>query len=237
MGEFRHNNSSVFFRQFTKRLVRAMIKLNCGLWLDVMKASSLMRRMRRLSKDFHERMRMMKKPETLRWTFSALFLALGFVLPFLTMHPDIGRMLLPMHVPVLLCGFVCGWPYGLLVGFMTPLLRSLLFGAPPMMPVAIAMAFELAAYGSLTGLFYARPPIAKAKVFISLLIAMLCGRLIWGLVSWLLYTLFMPVPFTLALFWADAFIGAWPGILAQWILVPSMVLALKSANIIPLGSR
>jgi len=179
----------------------------------------------------------MKKPETLRWTLSALFLALGFVLPFITIHPEIGRMLLPMHLPVLLCGFVCGWPYGLLVGFVTPLLRSLLFGAPLMVPFAVAMAFELAAYGSLTGLFYAWLPLKRARVFISLLVAMLFGRLVWGLLSWLLYALIMPEPFTLALFWAGAFAKAWPGILAQWILVPSMVLALKGARVIPLDNR
>jgi len=180
----------------------------------------------------------MKKPDTLRWTFSALFLALGFVLPFLTMQiPEIGRMLLPMHLPVLLCGFVCGWPYGLLVGFVTPLLRSLFFGMPPMMPVAIAMAFELAAYGSLTGLFYARLRLGKARVFVSLLSAMLCGRLVWGLVSWLLYSLFMPEIFTLTLFWGGAVLEAWPGILAQWVLVPLMVLILEDARIIPLRSR
>ncbi|MCL1855622.1 MAG: ECF transporter S component [Clostridia bacterium] len=184
----------------------------------------------------------MKKPDTLHWTFSALFLALGFVLPFLTMQiPEIGRMLLPMHLPVLLCGFVCGWPYGLLVGFVTPLLRSLFLGMPPMLPMgtasAIAMAFELAAYGFITGLLFTRLRFGRARIFISLLIAMLGGRLVWGLAIWLLYALLMPVPFTLALFWADAFVGAWPGILVQWVLVPLIVLAWENVRVIPLRSR
>ena len=95
--------------------------------------------------------------KTKRLVISALLLAAGLVLPFLTGGiPNFGRMLLPMHLPVLLCGFVCGWKWGLLVGFVTPLLRSVLFGMPPMVPTALAMAFELAAYGALAGVCYSR---------------------------------------------------------------------------------
>lgn len=91
--------------------------------------------------------------------FAALLLTLGLVLPFLTGQiPQFGSMLLPMHLPVLLCGFVCSWPWGLAVGAVTPLLRSLLFAMPPMFPTALAMAFELAAYGCCTGLLYRRLP-------------------------------------------------------------------------------
>ena len=83
----------------------------------------------------------MKKNQILRLALSALFLAIGFVLPFLTGQiQQVGNMLLPMHLPVLVCGFVCGWPWGLAVGFVLPLLRSLFFGMPPMVPTALAMA-------------------------------------------------------------------------------------------------
>ena len=84
-------------------------------------------------------------------TYSALYLAIALVLPFLTGQiPEIGSMLCPMHIPALLCGFVCGWPWGLAVGFVSPLLRSLLFGMPTAY-TAVAMAFELAAYGAVSG--------------------------------------------------------------------------------------
>ena len=77
----------------------------------------------------------MNKFSTKNIALSGLFIALGIVLPFLTGQiPNIGRMLLPMHIPVLLCGFVCGWPFGLIVGFVTPLLRSVMFGMPPLFP-------------------------------------------------------------------------------------------------------
>ena len=85
-------------------------------------------------------------------TYAALFLAIALVLPFLTGQiPEIGRALSPMHIPVLLCGFTCGWPWGLAVGFIAPLLRGLLFGMPVLFPSGVAMAFELAVYGAVSG--------------------------------------------------------------------------------------
>ena len=97
------------------------------------------------------------KTSTRKLTLSALFLALGLVLPLITGQiPQIGKMLLPMHIPVLLCGMVCGWPYGLAVGAVMPLLRGLLFGMPVLYPTGIGMAFELAAYGAVIGLLYAK---------------------------------------------------------------------------------
>ena len=94
----------------------------------------------------------MKKTQIFRLVLSALFLALGFVLPFLTGQiPQVGSMLLPMHLPALVCGFVCGWPWGLAVGFVMPIARSFLFGMPPLVPTALAMAFELAGYGAAAG--------------------------------------------------------------------------------------
>lgn len=82
---------------------------------------------------------------------AAMFLALALVLPFLTGQiPQIGGMLLPMHLPVFLCGLICGWRYGAVVGFVAPLMRMALFGMPPLV-AAVAMAFELAAYGGIAG--------------------------------------------------------------------------------------
>ena len=110
-------------------------------------------------------------------TYSALFLALCLVLPFLTGQiPNIGSMLSPMHIPVLLCGMVCGWPWGLLVGFIAPIMRSLLFGMPPMFPTAISMAFELAAYGAISGILYKVLPKKPTYTYLSLIVAMIGGR-------------------------------------------------------------
>ena len=164
---------------------------------------------------------------------SAFFLALGIVLPFLTGQiPDIGSMLLPMHIPVLLCGFLCNWPCGLAVGFITPLLRSLLFGMPPMFPKAVAMAFELAAYGALAGLFYRLLPLKNTvRIYLSLIGAMLGGRIIYGLVCIPLMGI-AKVPYSFAIFFASAFTEALPGIVIQLLLIPTLLLALQKAHLI-----
>jgi thiamine transporter ThiT len=177
----------------------------------------------------------LRKNYVYQLSLSALFLALALVLPFLTGQlPQLGSALLPMHLPVLLCGFLCGWPWGLAVGFISPLLRTLLFGMPPVMPTAVAMAFELAAYGAFSGLLYSRLTAKEpAKTYIALVIAMLAGRAVWGMVSFVLYSLFLSKAFTAAMFVASAFVTAWPGILVQLVLVPTIILALKKAKLLP----
>lgn len=161
---------------------------------------------------------------------AALFLALGLVLPFLTGQiPEIGSMLCPMHIPVLLCGFFCGWPWGLAVGLITPVLRSFLFGMPPMFPVAVCMSFELATYGLVSGMLYRKLPRKKASVYVSLLTAMVAGRLVWGAARFLCAGLDVTA-FGLSAFWAGAVTTAIPGILVQIILIPILVLALEKHN-------
>lgn len=165
--------------------------------------------------------------------FSAFFLALGLVLPFLTGQiPSVGKMLLPMHIPVILCGFVCGWQYGLIVGFITPLLRTLMFGMPPLFPTAVAMSFELAAYGCFCGLFYSKLPKKLLYIYISLITSMVIGRVIWGAVSVILYGA-AGKGFTWKIFMAGAFINAVPGILLQLILIPAVVKVLDKFHAIP----
>lgn len=163
---------------------------------------------------------------------AALFMALGIVLPFLTGQiPQIGNMLLPMHIPVLLCGFICGWQYGLAVGFATPLLRSMIFGMPVMMPSAIGMAFELAAYGFVTGFLYRKLPKKNYTVYISLLGAMIIGRIVWGMVSVVLYGI-QGNSFSVQIFLSGALLNAIPGIILQIILIPAIMIALNKAGVL-----
>jgi len=180
----------------------------------------------------------MNATKILKLVLSALLLAVGLVLPMLTGNiPQVGSMLLPMHLPVLLCGFVCGWKWGLAVGFILPILRSLLFSMPPMVPTALAMAFELAAYGAVSGLCYRLFAGKKGRVILALVIAMVAGRLVWGLVSIPIYAMFKDKTFTLAAFWAGGFVNAWPGILLQMVLIPAIVLALEKAGLLPLKTN
>lgn len=176
----------------------------------------------------------MKTNKLTKMTLAGLFIAIGFLLPFLTGQiPQIGSMLSPMHIPVLLCGFVCGPFWGALVGAITPLLRSLILGMPPLFPVATAMAFELAAYGFLAGLLYTILPKKLINVYVSLILAMLIGRVVWGLAMAILMGL-SGGSFGFQAFLAGAFINAWPGILLHLIIIPPIVLALERAKFIPL---
>ena len=170
--------------------------------------------------------------QTRKLVLSAFFMALGLVLPFLTGQiPQIGKMMLPMHIPILLCGFVCGWQYGLTVGFVTPLLRGVMFGMPVLMPSGAGMAVELAVYGLVTGILYAKLPKKIPYIYVSLLGAMIVGRIAWGIVSIAIYG-FMGNQFSMELFMAGAFLNAIPGIILQIVLIPAIIIALKKARVL-----
>lgn len=165
-----------------------------------------------------------------RLVYSALFLALALVLPFLTGQiPQIGSALSPMHIPVLLCGFVCGWPWGLAVGLIAPPLRYMLFGMPPA-AVFIPMAFELAAYGAFSGILYRVLPKRTGYIYVSLIGAMILGRIVWGVAKFIQAGL-QSTTFPLSAFWAGAVVTAIPGIICHIILIPILVMALKKGGL------
>ncbi len=178
------------------------------------------------------------KKATKNMTLSAMFLALGLVLPFLTGQiPQIGSMLLPMHIPVMLCGLICGWQYGAVVGFIMPLLRSALFGAPVMFPAATAMAFELMTYGLVAGLMYGLSRWqCIVALYRSLIVAMLAGRAVWGVVQ-VIQLGFSGSEFTWAAFMSGAFLNAVPGIVIQLILIPAIMAALNRTGLVPYKKR
>ena len=160
----------------------------------------------------------------LRLTVSALCL----VLPFLTGQiPQVGGMLSPMHIPVYLCGFLCGPWWAGAIGAIAPLLRNLLFHMPPVL-TAVAMTFELAAYGISAGLFWClfrRLTGGKFwSIYPALVCSMLCGRVVWGLARWILAAA-GATEFSFSAFLAGAFVSAWPGILLHLVLVPPLVRA------------
>ena len=170
---------------------------------------------------------MKKRNDIKKLTLSAMFLALAFVMPFLTGQiPQIGSMLCPMHIPVLLCGFFCGAPWGLVVGFVAPILRSFTLGMPPMFPTALCMAFELATYGFIAGWLHNKLPNKKVNVYVSLLGAMVIGRLVWGVIMFCCMG-FDASKFGLNAFLAGAVLNAVPGIIVQIVLIPVLVITLE----------
>lgn len=159
---------------------------------------------------------------------SALFLCIGFVLPMLTSQiKEIGDTLLPMHIPVMLCGLICGGKYGFFVGLMLPFFRGFVFGMPPIYPNAVWMAVELATYGLVIGFLYSRIKSKNLKgVYISLLSAMILGRIAWGISKAVLLGL-QDKAFTVPMFIAGGFVDALPGILIQLVLIPSVMVILN----------
>lgn len=161
------------------------------------------------------------KMELKRWLFSAMFLAIGIILPFFTAQiKEIGDTLLPLHLPVMLCGLVCGWKYGLAVGFVLPLFRAFLFSMPPIYPNAVWMAFELATYGFIIGFLYFR--FSKRTVgylYFCLITAMLGGRFIWIIAKTVLLDLGWEIIKIQALF-IESILDSVPGVIAQFIIIP-----------------
>lgn len=164
---------------------------------------------------------------------TAMLFAVGLVLPFLTGQiPAIGKMLLPMHIPVMLCGLICGAKYGLAMGFLLPIVRSLIFVMPVMYPTAVSMAFELATYGFVIGLLFAR---AKWKcvrsLYKCLLCSMLAGRVVLGVAEAILLG-FGESGFAIGSFLTTAFVNAIPGIVVQLTVIPCIMLALGRTHIV-----
>lgn len=179
----------------------------------------------------------MKNKNIFYITFSGILIAIGLVLPFVTGQiPEIGAMLCPMHIPVLICGFVCGWKYGLIVGIITPTLRSLIFGMPYLYPAAISMSFELATYGAISGVLFKISKNMKVNlivsVYIALILAMIGGRVIWGIVRFIMGVIDSSNVFSFKMFISGAFITAWPGIIIQLVLIPILIVSLSRTNIL-----
>lgn len=163
----------------------------------------------------------MSRTNIKKTVLSAVFLALGILLPFLTGQiKEIGDTLLPMHLPVMLCGLVCGAKFGFAVGLILPFLRSVLTGMPPVYPNAVYMALELCTYGFVIGFLYFN--FFKKQVwwlYLSLIISQLAGRIIWGISKAVLFGI-AGKAFTIQAFILGAFIDSFSGIILQIVLIP-----------------
>lgn len=168
---------------------------------------------------------------TKRMILAGLCIALGIVLP-IAFHSvaNAGSIFLPMHIPVLLCGLICGWPYGLACGVLAPLLSSLITGMPPMAFLP-SMLCELAVYGFVSGLLmrYVKTGKLLVDLYVSLVGAMLLGRLVLGLLN---AVIFRAGEYSVALWTTSAFVTALPGIIIQLAIIPVLVFALKKAKLI-----
>lgn len=163
---------------------------------------------------------------------TAACIALCVALP-MAFHaiPNAGSILSPMHIPVLLCGLICGWPFGLLCGIAGPFLSSILTQMP-MMTYLPSMMVELAVYGFVAGLMMKLIHTGNLYVdlYISLIVSMLVGRVAAGAARALI---FVAGEYSVAVWAGSYFVIAWPGIVIQLVLIPAIVVALEKAKLIP----
>ena len=167
---------------------------------------------------------------TLKLVYSALFLALAIVLPTVISmgSQKLGQTLLPMHIPVMLCGFTCGAPYGMAIGFIAPLLKYILTGLPQM-PTAIAMSFELAGYGIICGLLYKVFPKKTGYIYPTLIISMIVGRALNATIHYLL-SVSNGNSFVMKSFVTLTTVNALPGIIIQLAIIPLIIIALRKTK-------
>ena len=169
-------------------------------------------------------MKLVMKKKTRKIVIAAVFLSLGIVLPFFTGQiKEIGDTLLPMHIPVMLCGLICGGKFGFAVGLVLPLLRAATVGMPPVYPNAVWMALELSTYGFVIGFLYSS--FHKKQIwwlYCSLIISMISGRIVWGVAKSILLGVSGKI-FTIQAFITGGIIDSLPGIILQIILIPSII--------------
>lgn len=175
----------------------------------------------------------MKKMSTVKKSMiTAVCIALCYVLPML-FHgiQNAGSIFCPMHIPALICGLVCGWPYGLLCGLAGPALSSVLTGMPPV-AILPAMMVELAVYGAASGLMmqFVHTKKTYADLYLSLVVAIVAGRVIAGLAKALI---FARGSYSMAAWVAGSVVTSWPGTVLQLVLIPTVVVLLMRSHLIP----
>lgn len=167
---------------------------------------------------------------TKKLIYAALFIALGLVIPqafHFTGVANAGVVFLPMHIPVIIAGFVLGPMWGMIVGAMTPFLSGILLAMPPMARMPFMM-IELAVYALVAGVLYQKLELKRKKfgIYITLIVSMLAGRVVYAICLWLATDL-LGLSKIGPIAAVDAIIKGIPGIIIQLVLIPIIVYQLK----------
>ena len=175
---------------------------------------------------------MQKMSNVKKSIITAVCIALCYVIP-LMFHgiQNAGSIFCPMHIPVFICGLICGWQFGLLCGIAGPALSSALSGMPPA-AILPSMMVELAAYGTAAGLMMklVRTKSTYADLYISLIVAIVCGRVLAGLAKALI---FARGSYSMSAWIAGSVVTSWPGTIIQLVFIPTIVFALMKSHLIP----
>ena len=175
---------------------------------------------------------MQKMSNVKKSIITAVCIALCYVIPLMCHGmQNAGNIFCPMHIPVFICGLICGWQYGLLCGIAGPALSSALSGMPPV-AILPSMMVELAAYGTAAGLMMklVRTKSTYADLYISLIVAIVCGRVLAGLAKALI---FARGSYSMSAWIAGSVVTSWPGTVIQLVFIPTIVFALMKSHLIP----
>lgn len=134
-----------------------------------------------------------------------------------------GQIFLPMHIPVLLAGFLLGPIYGFLAGAISPIISTALTGMPAEFPMMPIMIFELGTYGLVSGLLN---KYTKLPSFASLVIAMITGRISYAISYGMIKTFMLPT-ISSNISVQSAFIAGIPGIVIQLIIISIILIIVK----------
>lgn len=139
---------------------------------------------------------------------AAILLVLAIILTLIIHLTKInGVILSPMHLPILLAGFILGPIYGLIIGILAPIINGLL-KIIPTFPITWAIVVESGLYGLISGLFYEK---FGMKVMPALVGSIVLGKIGGGAVLHFLDKSIKTTTFI-----------AFPGIIVQLILVPTI---------------
>lgn len=163
---------------------------------------------------------MYEKNYTKRLVIAGLFLAIGVLIPSIFHTVGIaGTVFLPMHIPVLLGGFLLPPHLALILGMVTPLLNSMVTGMPQLFPIGLIMIFELGFYGFIASILYRK---LRMPSILSLIFSMFVGRIVAGLIVFILATFFQVQMDPILYIIGGASTGL-PGIIIQLVLVPTLI--------------
>lgn len=169
--------------------------------------------------------------EVKKIVLAGLFLSIGIILPPLV--GGLGPVVSPIHFPVILCGLLLGWKYGLIVGLITPPLVSAMWGGQlPMFPIALIMSFECAAYGFLSGFIYKKIQLFKNQLknlYFALIVSMIMGRIVYLLVIGFLFLIGVSVQ-SFTFYIGALFVTSLPGIILQILVIPPIVLVIEAED-------
>jgi len=194
---------------------------------------NLKQSLRAFGQNFMRTLKMSRAEFTKKLVYTATFVAFGILFPmvFHSLGPTAGRIILPMHIPVLLCGIICGWPFGIACGLLSAGLSHLFTQMPPMAMLP-SMLCELTIYGGVSGLLFhfVRTKNTVLDLYIVLISSMLLGRAAYGVLNALIFNV---GAYSFSIWVTAAFVTSLPGIIIQILLIPSLVLTFEKLKLIP----